>query len=248
MSTSMSEALYWKARAAITPGLENSQFAYAISLASNLQLSCKWLDLGCGHQILPDFVARRRHPMDLERTRIRAVGLDPDLRALQRNASMHLRVRGGGEALPFRGDSFDLVSANMVLEHVADPARLFGEVSRVLRSGGRFLVHTPNTGGYSTLMTRMVPQRHRRRAARVLHNRDEYDVYPTHYRANAESVLRNLSAAAGLLVQRLEFVETSAQLVAVPLLMLGELMLVRILRRRRLRRFRPCLIAEFEKS
>ena len=48
-------------------------------------------------------------------------------------------VRGVGEHLPFRDGVFDTVLAFWSLNHVADPTRVFAEVRRVLRPGGRFL-------------------------------------------------------------------------------------------------------------
>jgi SAM-dependent methyltransferase len=49
-------------------------------------------------------------------------------------------VRGTGEALPFRRGVFDVVLAFWTINHAADPARMFAEVSRVLKRGGVFLV------------------------------------------------------------------------------------------------------------
>jgi SAM-dependent methyltransferase len=60
-----------------------------------------------------------------------------------------LKARGGlaapGEigALPFADRTFDLVSAFDVIEHVADDALVFREVSRVLKEEGVFLCSVP---------------------------------------------------------------------------------------------------------
>lgn len=42
------------------------------------------------------------------------------------------------EQLPFDADSFDAVIANFVVHHLARPERVFREVNRVLKPGGRF--------------------------------------------------------------------------------------------------------------
>lgn len=44
--------------------------------------------------------------------------------------------------LPFRDGSFDIVTTLGVLEHVPDPARMISEIGRVLKPGGRMLLHT----------------------------------------------------------------------------------------------------------
>lgn len=49
-------------------------------------------------------------------------------------------VRGIGEHLPFPDRTFDVVLALWSLNHVDVPEAVFGEVCRVLRPGGRFLV------------------------------------------------------------------------------------------------------------
>ena len=46
--------------------------------------------------------------------------------------------------LAFDSNTFDVVTAIEVLEHVADLPGTFAEVARVLRPGGRFCVTTPN--------------------------------------------------------------------------------------------------------
>lgn len=49
-------------------------------------------------------------------------------------------VRAAAEALPFDDDSFDTVTAMLVLCTVDDPAASIAEIRRVLKPGGRFLL------------------------------------------------------------------------------------------------------------
>jgi SAM-dependent methyltransferase len=49
-------------------------------------------------------------------------------------------VRGIGELLPIRSGVIDVVLAFWSINHAADPARVFRQVRRVLRPGGRFLL------------------------------------------------------------------------------------------------------------
>jgi SAM-dependent methyltransferase len=46
-------------------------------------------------------------------------------------------ARADAESLPFAGESFDLVLGHAVLHHLPDLGRVFAEMRRVLRSGGR---------------------------------------------------------------------------------------------------------------
>jgi len=58
-------------------------------------------------------------------------------------------VVGDCYALPFDDDSFDVVVANEMIEHVEDHDGLINEVKRVLRPAGRFLISTPNKPVYN---------------------------------------------------------------------------------------------------
>ncbi|HTL34161.1 MAG TPA: class I SAM-dependent methyltransferase [Kofleriaceae bacterium] len=51
---------------------------------------------------------------------------------------------GSAEELPFADGSLDLVTAQTLLIHVADPARVLREMSRVLKPGGRLWLVEPN--------------------------------------------------------------------------------------------------------
>ena len=68
----------------------------------------------------------------------RTVALDIDPRGLGADG-----VCGSALALPFGDGAFDVVSAFDVIEHCAPEETALGEVRRVLRPGGRFLMSVP---------------------------------------------------------------------------------------------------------
>ncbi len=53
-------------------------------------------------------------------------------------------------ALPYHQDSFDLVTAFDVIEHVEDDRQVFDELTRVLKPGGRLIFSVPLHPGYWT--------------------------------------------------------------------------------------------------
>ena len=175
-------------------------------------------------------------------------GVDLDLAALRRNQHVRFRVMASGEALPFDTASFDLITANMVVEHVAVPRSLFLEVARVLRPGGIFLMHTPNIRGYTTALTRMIPSSLRAAVASWLQQRKTEDVYPTHYRANSIAAMGDLADACGFRVRTLRGVLTSPQLISLAPLLLPEMLLIRALTRPSLAPWRPCLLVALERQ
>ena len=224
----------------------HSQYLYARTLRAALRRATRWLDLGCGHQFLPQWLPEPdRH---LAIGRCRAVGIDMDASALQAHPDLRLRIVGSVERLPIADAAFDLVTANMVVEHVERPAALFEEVSRVLKPGGVFLIHTPNAQGYTTLLTRAIPASWRPTLANLLQDRLEQDVYRTYYRANTIKALVSGALDQGLRPVDIRTVESSPQLYRVPVLRSIESSFLRMLQADSLARWRPCIIGRFERS
>jgi SAM-dependent methyltransferase len=88
------------------------------------------LDIGCGYQPY-------RHLFTQVDSYV-GVDLPPNNR---------VEAHADGMELPFLAASFDTVLCNEVLEHVPEPAKLIGEVTRVLKEGGILLLTTPQTWG-----------------------------------------------------------------------------------------------------
>jgi ubiquinone/menaquinone biosynthesis C-methylase UbiE len=223
--------LYGLLQRLFAPGLQNSQYRYKQALQTHSPQGGIWLDLGCGHQLLPDWMpSSQQDEADLlEKPRL-FVGIDADASSLQKNNVARNLVVGNAEILPFRSEAFDLVTANMVVEHVQLPAELLGEVRRVLKPGGKFLFHTPNLWGYTTLTARLLPQRLKIWLAQFLQGREEADVFPTFYRLNSPASIKAIARESGLEVSEISLIESSAQTAMLGPLVILELLLIRVLR------------------
>lgn len=105
------------------------------------------LDLGCGDGV---FTA------ELARAGVRVIGADVAEAALERARSRYpgldLRLVKPEAPLPFEDNTFELVWASEVIEHIADTARWLSEVRRVLAPGGRLLLTTPSHGRVRLLL------------------------------------------------------------------------------------------------
>jgi SAM-dependent methyltransferase len=102
-----------------------------------------------------------------------------------------------GASLPLESESFDLVVADYVLEHVnaEDAPALAHDVMRVLKPGGWFAARTPNKWGMIGLGARAIPNRlHVRILNRLQPGRKAEDVFPTRYSMNTRGDLRRLFA------------------------------------------------------
>ena len=129
------------------------------------------------------------------------------------NENIDDATKGDLRALPFRDGTFDMAIVSHVAEHLTEPEPVFRELARVLRPGGRLLLLTPNRWHYVPLVARLMPHR-----VHLLFNNwrgiDSRDIFRTAYRANTASRLRELSAQAGLVVDRLDRSETEPEYLA----------------------------------
>ena len=94
------------------------------------------LDLGCRDGALTRAFAEGNE----------VVGVDADKEALAEAQKLGIETRWADldELLPFDNESFDVVVAGELLEHLRDPRQLVAEARRVLRPGGTFVASVPN--------------------------------------------------------------------------------------------------------
>jgi SAM-dependent methyltransferase len=94
-----------------------------------------------------------------------AVGLDNSEQAIRFCAEKGLAPVRYGDicAMPFDSDSFDLVLATDVIEHVEDDSLALREVARVLRPGGKALITVPAFSSLWGLQDRVAHHRRRYR-------------------------------------------------------------------------------------
>lgn len=239
------EQFYRRARSIIAPTLRYSQDVYESVLNSHVHDGAHWLDVGCGYSILPSW--RFASEQELTQRAERLVGLDYDLEAIRRHRTVKLRVRGDVSMLPFNSETFDLVSANMVFEHLKEPHVQLVELLRVLRPGGLLIFHTPNRRAYGVVFGRALPDRMKKKLAWLAQDRPAEDVYPTHYRINSEREIRALAERVGFTVKEIRMVVSTPLFLKLPPLVLPELLLLRALMTAPCRALRTNIIAILER-
>ena len=218
---------YEATRRIIAPDLKYSQWAYEAVLWERSAGKERWLDLGCGRCLLPSW-RQDEEPRLVRRARL-MVGLDYDHESLVDNTTISCLVRGDASSLPFAGETFDLITSNMVFEHLDDPVRQLRNIRAVLRPGGELVFHTPNAHGYGPVLSRLIPKAIRNRVIWFLQRRKEEDIFPTFYRINTPDDIGTLAAAAGLEVTSLQMVASTPIFIMVPPLVVLELLLIRLL-------------------
>jgi 2-polyprenyl-6-hydroxyphenyl methylase/3-demethylubiquinone-9 3-methyltransferase len=109
---------------------------------------CHILDIGCGAGLLSNPLAEEGHSV---------VGIDLSSTSLEqakkqdRTGTVHY-LQAAAESLPFAAETFDVVVAMDLLEHVPDPQKVIQEASRVLKPEGLFFFHTFNRNFLSWLL------------------------------------------------------------------------------------------------
>src|SRR5947209_6550104 len=236
----------------ILPQLRWNQEMYGETVLRQLQAKASdWLDIGCGHRVLP---------ADLEQLEDRMIaisrsvkGCDVDEEAMGHHRSIRQLYRGDITSLPFDSNSLDLVTCNMVCEHLENPETGFQEVARVLRPGGIFVVHTPNLWNYLVLtkhmVSKVIPNKLLMRFVSLMEGRAECDIYPTFYRANTINRLTELGKDAGLIVRESKtlvapqpFFKSIAPVAGI------QLLLMRAMLNKRFRKYGQTIVMVFEKE
>lgn len=195
----------WRLQRRILPHLRWNQEIWGETIKQHLSQSVRWLDSGCGWRLLgKDLEPLENELVSLSRT---VVGTDVDLAHLRKHLNISQRTCASLSALPFSDASFDLITCNMVVEHLPDPMPIFQEISRVLAPGGVLLVHTPNTRNY-LVFANIVAKKILPRSLilkLVKDGRETDDIYPTYYRANNANTLRTIGEAVDLQSESVRF-------------------------------------------
>jgi SAM-dependent methyltransferase len=145
------------------------------------------LDAGCGRTapILEKYRGRAR----------RLIGVDV-VEFRPRTDELELHCSDLAD-MPIEDECVDIVMARSVMEHVTEPARVYGEIHRVLRPGGTFIFLTANLWDYASLIATVIPNRLHPWIVSKTEGREAEDVFPVAYRTNTRAAVDRWSALAG---------------------------------------------------
>jgi len=175
--------------------------SYANLIAEHLSSKSRWLDAGCGWRILESDLE------PLEDWLVQQCGtvVGMDIRLIGHRNIQQL-VSGSLYAVPFADSSFDLITCNMVMEHLDEPERAVAEITRVLAPGGAVVINTPNLRNYGVMgnafLSKVLPERWRVRIVHASDPRAADQIFPVRYRANTFRRLITLLSASGLRVHK----------------------------------------------
>jgi ubiquinone/menaquinone biosynthesis C-methylase UbiE len=232
----------------IIPGLNNSQYEYKDLLTHYVRSETRWLDLGCGHEFFPTWMTQGKEiGKDLVSKCRQIVGIDCDIPSVKNNLFIRQLVIGDGGHLPFQSESFNLVTANMVMEHIEYPDLVLREIGRVLEPGGIFLFHTPNYLNYMTILAASLPNKFKLQLIGLLEGRKECDIFPTFYRFNTPKGIAAYSSKQGFEVKNMIMTKSSAETIMLGPVVVLELMITKVCEWPLLKNFRSIIIGVLKK-
>lgn len=198
------------------------------------------LDLGAGAGIVRE--------MNFKGLAGKVCGVDLDERVTTNPMLDEGKVSDAGR-IPYPDETFDVVFADNVMEHLADPSAVLAEVRRVLKPGGVFLFKTPNKTHYMPTIARLTPHWFHQLVNR-LRGRAEVDTFPTLYRANTKRAVQRLANSAGFAVASIDRIEGRPEYlrIAWPAYLLGAAYERLVNSTEALAAFRILLIAELRKQ
>jgi SAM-dependent methyltransferase len=226
MSKDLLQRTYWKLESLIDPGVSNSHEVYAGIVTERVPSGSVWLEVGCGHEIFGDWLPSGEN---LVAKCDMVVGIDYDFGSLQKNRLIRNRIVGDIHNLPCRDGAFDLITANMVMEHVSDPVGAMKSVKRLLKPNGIFIFHTPNYWHYAAFLSSIIPQKVKNKLIEIAEGREEDDVFPTFYKLNDVPSIVRAAKAGGLEIR--EFHKLSCSSTGT-IMLLGPLVILDLLFRR----------------
>jgi SAM-dependent methyltransferase len=236
---------YWKAETLLVPGLASSQYCYYQKLRLIVQ-NRLWMDLGCGHQVFADWM--RAEQTEVLASCRKAFGVDLDWTGLRAHQGLSNKIFADLGHLPVQSNSMEVVSANMVAEHLLEPAAILREVRRILKPGGVFVFHTPNFLGLNTQVAARVPDLIKKFLIRWLENRKAEDVFPTHYRINTAADIRKLAQQTGFAVEDITMVSSSAATIMLGPVAWAELLYIRFLQAEKRANYRSNIVSVLKKT
>lgn len=115
--------------------LNASRIQIFINMVNNVGNDLKILDVGCGDGVISEPIMKMGNY-------VAALEL-PTIATLAKKCKVSTVMAGDAEQLAFASESFDLVIASEVVEHLWQPLSFLNEAHRVLKPSGYLIIETP---------------------------------------------------------------------------------------------------------
>ncbi|MDP3980353.1 MAG: class I SAM-dependent methyltransferase [Chlamydiota bacterium] len=239
-----------KIRNIITPGIKNAELTYFEKLQEQVDHGSIWIDLGCGKKLISNWILKS--PLFEDKHNLvnhpHLIGVDIESDQVRHNKDVRYPIAGSIMSIPVKECSCDIISSNMVFEHVRDADQMINEIKRILKPGGTLIFHTPNSWNYLVVLSKIVPASLKDFLIRRFEGRKEDDIFPTYYRMNNTKQIKRLVHDHDMELVDLMCIESTAFFDRFLPLAFAEYLMLRILRFKIFRAFRSNLIVVIRKK
>lgn len=168
------------------------------TILKHISSSSEVLEFGAGRGKLAE--------MNLQGFAQRICGVDVDSAVLENPYLDDAQVIQDDGLIPYEANTFDLVFADNVMEHIPDTDAAFAEINRVLKPEGLLIAKTPNEFHYMPLVAKLTPTWFHRKYNR-LRGRASEDTFPTLYQCNSKATVKHFARKQGFNVVDIALVE-----------------------------------------
>lgn len=179
----------------ISKGWEDSVSIYQKLVREHINKKTVVLEAGCGfNDMFKDEYKKAK----------KVIGLDISEEFISKNTVVDEKIVSPLEDMSaVRTSSIDLVISSWVLEHISDPDKVFSEISRVLKPGGKFIFLAPNKWNYVLILNRIISKRMRMFVVGKMAKDLETDPMPAYYRANSAGAIKQLAKKNSMTIEKL---------------------------------------------
>lgn len=123
---------------------QQARYGWILKIIENVR-GKKILDLGCGDGSLTYILAKAgAEVIGIDNEELGLKYANENLESVNQKKNLRYTfIATSAYELPFDTETFDFVVCCDVVEHLNEPERMFREVSRVLKTGGKFVLTTP---------------------------------------------------------------------------------------------------------
>lgn len=174
----------------LLPNITYNQFFYEKLLEQNINSSSVWLDAAGGFRILPWESKQLEKALFKKAKEVVAVDIEFD--TIRKHGTIRKLIVADLQKLPFKNDYFNVITLNVVLEHLKNPSLVVKELVRVLEKRGKIIVHMPNKYGYISFAALLIPAELRKLMHYKLLKYPAGNYHDLYYRCNTKYALNQV--------------------------------------------------------
>ena len=143
------------------------------------------LDYGAGRGCWDEDFSKFRKKIRSLKNKVKKIYACDIDKAVEHNKNVHSILEMKNNKVIAPNQSFDLIIADYVLEHITNPKEFSGEIDRLLKPGGWFCARTPHKYNLISIFACIIKNKFHKFVLKLIQpDRKEIDIFPTSYKMN----------------------------------------------------------------